>query len=236
MIIRPTESSLLLITQPDHAALSAHIMRHWIRDGLPDSPRREDILLATAEHDNGWREVDATPLVDEATGELLDFIRTPDETKRRVWPRGVERLAATPYAAALVAQHAIHVYARFRATVAWGPFFADMEARRDQHLAAATATFETLSHDYAFVRLGDLISLVFCNAWTEPETDEFGYVIRLMDAQVTVSPDPFEGRPVPIEIAVRQLPNRPFASAADAAAAAHQAPAVALKGVVLGRG
>ena len=58
MIVRTGPDHLLLITQPDHAALSAAIMGRWRRDGLPAHPRREWLLLATREHDAGWAEVD----------------------------------------------------------------------------------------------------------------------------------------------------------------------------------
>src|SRR5688572_26859133 len=101
MIIRVTPSSQLLITQPDHAVLAGAIMRRWRADGLPGAARRDSILLAVEQHDNGWEEVDAAPLVENNGGGLLDFVATPDPVKQNVWPRGVERLAAAPHAAAL---------------------------------------------------------------------------------------------------------------------------------------
>ena len=101
-------------------------MRRWRADGFPDSPRRAAILLAIEEHDNGWREVDAAPVLDVTTGRILDFISAPDSVRRGVWPRGVQRLAAEPCAAALVAQHAMHVYGRYRTALEWRPFFAEM--------------------------------------------------------------------------------------------------------------
>ena len=73
MIVRQHDSSLLLITQPDHAALAARVMQHWVANGLPDHPHRSSILHAIAEHDNGWQEVDAAPLVD-AAGRIADFV------------------------------------------------------------------------------------------------------------------------------------------------------------------
>ena len=236
MIIRVGESSLMLITQPDHAALAQHIMQHWRADGLPESPRRAAILLAVNEHDNGWREVDAAPIVDPATGGIRDFITAPDEVRRSVWPRGIERLAATPYAAALVAQHALYIYRRYRSDPAWGSFFADVEALRDRHLQSQpSATLDDLLSDYPMVRAGDLASLAFCNGWTDDQTDAPGYVIRLQGERLVVTPDPFEGRDLPIEITARALPRRAFASAADAAEAFATAPTATLKGVVSGR-
>ena len=74
MILRPAGPDQLLITQPDHAALAARIMEHWRADGLPQSPRRAAILRAIEQHDNGWDEIDIAPIVDRATGRILDFI------------------------------------------------------------------------------------------------------------------------------------------------------------------
>lgn len=209
-------------------------MRHWIADGLPGSPERPAILLAVDHHDNGWQEVDAAPIVEAASGRILDFTRAPADVRRSVWPRGVERLASTPYAAALVAQHALYVYARFRSDDDWKTFFEEMTAARDAHLRAATgSSLEQLQRDYAFVRLGDLASLVFCNAWQEPQT-EAGYSVRLDGSRVVVAPDPFGGLSVPIEISGCELPDRPFSSAAEAQRAMAAAPRRGLTGTVCG--
>ncbi len=105
MIIRHLASSHQLISQPQHAALAARIMRHWQPDHFPESPRKASILNAIEQHDNGWAEIDEALGMDEATGQLLDFIELPDALKRDTSLRGIERLASDPYAAALVAQH-----------------------------------------------------------------------------------------------------------------------------------
>src|SRR5687767_13389112 len=130
MIVQRRGASLLLIRQPDHAALSARVMERWGADGFPELPVRAEVLHAIEEHDNGWLEPDAAPLVHESTGRIADFMSAPDAVKRAVWPRGVARLEHSPYAAALVAQHAVHVFRRYRTDAAWAEFFAEMEAAR----------------------------------------------------------------------------------------------------------
>ena len=233
MIVRRSESAVLAITQPDHAALAGRVMREW-RHGLPESPRRDDILRAIDEHDNGWREVDQAPIVDASTGRLLDFINAPDDVRQGVWPRGIERLDPFPYSAALVAQHAIHIYHRYRDKPGWDNFFSDMEARRARHLSnAPDRSMDELLRDYRFVRIGDLISLVFCNAWTEPQT-EGEFTIRLDGDRVVVSPDPFEGRQVLVEVRAVELPDRPFASPTEANRAFDAGPRRRVSGVVCG--
>jgi len=233
VIIRDAGATLRLITQPDHAALSRRVMASWTSNDFANAPRRRAILVAIGEHDNGWQEPDASPIVEPISGRLLDFVSAPLATRHSVWPRAVARLAAEPWAAALVAEHALHIYARFRPLVTWAAFFADMEALRAGLLASSGLTAAALEADYAFLRLGDLVSLVFCNGWTEAERHD-GVTVTLEGATVRVSPDPFGGARVPLSVAARDLPNRPFADAADAEAAFRAARVVTLAGTATG--
>jgi hypothetical protein len=233
VIIRATDGQLLLIPQPDHAALSGAVMAAWQRNRMA-AGRRDHILLATSEHDNGWREEDAIPLVDAATGRILDFIDAPVAVRQRVWPRGVGRLASTPYAAALVAQHALTVYDRYRTLPAWTSFFERMEGiRADALRQAVPLSLDNLQHDYFFVRMGDLISLTFCNGWREPQRLD-DYELRWDGRRLVIKPDPFEGQEVRLSVAARPLPNQRYRSADEAGALFHSAAIVALTGVALG--
>ena len=236
MIIRPHGSTRLLITQPDHAALAGRIMESWTADDFAASPRRADILRAIAEHDNGWHDVDAAPLVDPATGNLLDFIHAPDDVRQAVWPRGVERLAQTPYAAALVAQHALEIYGRYRPEPLWQPFFVGMEAARERHLRRASLSIDELQRDYLFVRAGDLISLTFCNGWRAEQTIGGRYRVRLEGDELLVVPDPFAGRIVPLEIAGVEMPRAACSTAAAAQETFQRARGVRLGGMLRGGG
>jgi hypothetical protein len=80
-----------------------------------------------------------------------------------------------------------------------------------------------------------LVSLTFCNGWTDVQTDASGYVIRLEGVCVTVKPDPFAGGEVSIEIAARELPNGPFGSVSEAQRAFSCARTVTVTGTVSGR-
>jgi hypothetical protein len=217
MIVRTTASSLLLIAQPDHAVLARQIMERWQSGGLPAEPRRASILHAIEEHDNGWREVDAAPVLDVASGRVLDFVTIPADIRQTVWPRGVTRLAEDPLAAALVAQHAIHIYSRFSEDAAWTGFFGEMTRLRGEYAQRAGVSLEEVERLYPFVRAADLISLTFCTGWTEAQ-HAAGHEIRLRDEHtLTVHPDPFAGATVPFTVRARVLPNRPFASPVEVA-------------------
>ncbi|HET9765758.1 MAG TPA: DUF3891 family protein [Thermoanaerobaculia bacterium] len=234
MIVRPIPAGgFQLITQPDHAHLARRIMERCVP--LAARPRREAILLAIAEHDGGWVEVDAAPTVDPETGGVVDFIKAPLAIRQGVWQRAVARLHDEPWAAALVAHHAWYVYERFRtgADPQWASFFAAMAAARDERLDALGVPLDELLADYAFLRLGDLISLAFCNLATEPLRHE-DWTVRLAGTRVVVTPDAFGGAVVPFEIQAREVHGAPFRSDAELRAALDYAAPTTLRGEVAG--
>ena len=229
MIVRHAGDTLQLITQPDHARLAGEIMRHTI--ALADHPRRDSILLAITEHDNGWTEPDAAPLVHPATGLPLDFISAPIAVRQGVWPRGIARLAHDPWAAALVAQHAIAIFDRYRSDNAWSQFFTVVESARRTMLGASGFSLEELQADYRFLGFGDLISLTFCNGWSDEQQFD-AWSVRLSGSQVVVLPDLFGGRSIPIAIAAKEIRRRPFRSDADLRDELAAAPITTVKGLV----
>lgn len=214
MIIQTTSGGqLLLITQPDHAAAAAAITEAWQANGLLHLPRRASILRAVREHDAGWAQPDAVPLVDSTSGRLLDFVHAPVDVRQGVWPRSVTLLSADPWAAALVATHAITVYDRFRGHSEWDPFFNRMAAQRDEMLAQTPGTPDQLRSDYAFLRLADLGSLAFCNPWLDVQRfGEYEMQFTPADATLTIRPDPFASGHIVIDVPARRLPGAPFTS------------------------
>jgi hypothetical protein len=229
VIVRQTGDTLQLITQPDHAALASEIMQHSV--ALAEHPRRSSILLAVAEHDNGWTEPDAAPLLDPVTGIPFDFISAPIDMRQSVWPRGVARLTYDPWAAALVAQHAIVIFHRYRRDIAWTRFFVEMETMRGEMVEASGLLLPELLADYWFLGLGDLISLTFCNGWTDvQEVDPWS--VRLSGSQVFVWPDPFDGSTIPIAIEAKEIPRRPYRDEAEILTELATAPTTSVRGVV----
>ena len=211
MIVRPALSGCVLITQPDHAQLARRIMEHCV--SLVENPRRDAILRAISDHDDGWAKADAEPTIDVATGDVVDFIRAPIGVRQGVWPRTVAALAGEPYAAALVANHAMFAYDRFRGDPEWAGFFAKMETSRADMLTASGAALEQLQADYAFLRLGDLISLAFCTGSTTEQSFR-DWTVRLAGPRVIVTPGIFGGAPVTFEVAARAV-RPPFNSDAE---------------------
>ena len=206
MIVRPGAGVLHLITQPDHAALARRIMEHW--SSLAKAERRREILTAIEHHDRGWAEPDAALTVDSATATIRDFLGLPAPVRQSVWPRSVADLAAAPWAAALVAHHAITVYDRYRHDPEWHGFFPAMTSLRDEHLARAAGDLKALVRDYVYLRLGDLVSLTFCTATATPAS--LGpWTIRLVGTRVHVTPNPFAIE-LPFAIEAREIPDVPY--------------------------
>ena len=235
MIIQRADESVLFITQPDHAALAEHIMRHWSAHGFTEHPRREAILFAVREHDNGWIEEDRDTHVG-ADGVPLDFTSVPPAIKHRIWPRAADRVGRDRrYEAALIAQHALTVHAEQRTDAEWRSFFDRMTRIRGSLMAALPLVSRgRFLGDYRFVRIGDLLSLVFCNGWTEPHTLPDDRRTILKGATLEISPDPFNGRRVPLRVAARRLPVRRYGSAAELRAALETAAPEFLEGYATG--
>lgn len=229
MIVRADGGQLLLITQPDHAHLAGRIMARC--EPLRDHPRRGAILRAVAEHDGGWTVPDTAPMLVPGTDRVADFISAPTPIRTGVWPRGVALLDAEPWAAALVAEHALTVYGRFRDDDAWRPFFDEMTTLRDRMVARSESSLDEVAADYPYVRLGDLISLTFCTY--SNDLSQFGEFSVTRDGDdVTVAPDLFGGSRVEFEVEARRLSRSSFGSDAELQRAYADAAHVMLRGSV----
>ncbi len=239
MIVR-TESDqwLYLITQADHAALAARIMAEWKAGAWLRHPQRERILRATAQHDCGWRESDASPSVSPETGMPYDVVNAPLAIRQGAWRIALDRLEPEdPYLAALVAHHALTVYTRYRGLNAWHYFFVEMEARRNELLSCAAIGLEELLSDYRILAMGDRWSLIFCYGWREPNPMyEYTGTLSADGRELRVSPDAFDGDSVRLEVRSRRIPRRFYSSDDDLHRELEKAETVMLTGLAIGEG
>ena len=211
MIVRHDGDTFLLITQPDHAQLAETLVSAILTEPPLAGPARRTILLATREHDNGWIEVDALPMVDRSTGRPCDFMSGAAPLKHELWLRGVARAAkADPLAGALIAEHAVTVYGYRRADPGWASFFSTIASLRDALLQRIGFTDRAVFDAYyRCVRLGDLFSLQFCNGWTDP-SNTFGYRAEMQGQSLLIRPDPFAGATVDLRVVGRRIPARRY--------------------------
>jgi len=227
MILVPEDGELLVITQHDHARLAGELLSLWRADGLPEHPRRDDLLFAAREHDNGWREADSAPRVDPGTGRPLDFTSVPLAVRAEVWIRGAARYAERrPYAALLVTRHALALHRDRRGDEAWeSALLAPLEELSEELLQATRAAREEVAADYRWLALADGLSLAACNRWEEPSergSHRFGYRPgsgddgRSVDGEVWIDPFPLAGATT-FRVACRRVPERRYTGDADLA-------------------
>jgi hypothetical protein len=214
VILAAEPPDLILTTQSDHAHFAAELLGLWRADGLPRHPRRADLLFAVREHDNGWREADAAPEVDPASGRPRDFLTHPFAARREIWERGVRRYAQErPYAAALIAEHGLQVHRDRGPEADWREFLEELEGQKNELLEAAGASEAELAADYPFLQLADTASLAACAAWAAPFTAA-GVRGSVAGAELRLDPFPLAG-PTTFQVACRRISDRPYAGALD---------------------
>ena len=81
MIVTRTPSGSRLVTQADHARLAGDILRLVRLPELVEHPRRELLLRAVREHDNGWWEADSAPRLAASGSTALDFRDFPGDLR-----------------------------------------------------------------------------------------------------------------------------------------------------------
>lgn len=90
MIRRESEKSWVLISQVDHAVISAEVAAAWGNDAVHALPLRNELLRAIRLHDDGWPSWEAWPSVDPKTGVPRDFTEMPMAEAAAIWSRSID--------------------------------------------------------------------------------------------------------------------------------------------------
>lgn len=214
MIVVEDGGDLRLVTQPDHARFAAQLLSLWHRRELRDHPRRDLLIAAVREHDNGWSEADAAPRIDRSIGRPHDFRSLPDGPRREIWRRGVERFStAVPYTALLAARHSRELHRERRADPDWVAFLDQLEERHEELLAAVGLDPTELAADYRWLELADALSLAVCCRSPEP-VERHGLTAQLR--QTSGRPGDLQIEPFPLagattfEIPCRRIVDRRY--------------------------
>jgi hypothetical protein len=183
MIRREWNGDFIVIAQPDHARLSGALAKHWGAGEFVRPEPWEEVLLATAEHDGGWKEWEERPTLD-ADNLLVNFNRTSFEVTIENFRRSVQKLydKGHPYAAALVSRHAVNVYALMLRLRSLEPadraridsYVSELEGGQEKMLRELSnkpefkraVTKEAFYRNARFVTALDLLALILCNGWT----------------------------------------------------------------------
>jgi hypothetical protein len=204
MIVTATDLGWRCITQPDHARLR------------PDHPRRQELLEAVLEHDNGWREADSAPRLHPSAARPHDFASHPRDDRFEIWRRGIERYSAErPYVATLILEHALYLHRNRRGSAPWDDFLEELRGRRDELATAAGLDSRTLRSDYRWLHIADLLSLAVCADWREP-FERCGIRGCWRPDALETSPFPFAGT-TRFSVPCRYLPRGDFASDSEVA-------------------
>lgn len=214
MIVTRQMGGLRLVTQPDHAHFAAELLSLWREPDLVEHPRRRLLLQAIREHDNGWREADAAPRVDPATGAPYGFLDLPSEHRLEIWHRGIHRFVEeAPYIALMIAEHARALLGAREGDEPQRQLLEALEELRPDLLARAALTDQEAAADYRWLELADTLSLAVCVPWLEP--------LRRPPWRAAVRADRLLLDPLPLagtttfHVSFRNVPDRRYHGDAD---------------------
>jgi hypothetical protein len=218
MIVVHDDPSYLLVTQNDHAHFSGELLSLWRADGLPDHRRRDDIVFAAREHDNGWREADSVPRVDRSSGEPYGFLSLPAPDRIEIWRRGIRRYRERrPYAALLIHQHALALHASVGSGGEYAELLDEVRASRDELLERTGASEADLLDDYPWIQITDALSLVACRCF-EGDRARVGRRFWRENGELVIHPLPLAGA-TRFRIPCRRIERRPYTGDVDFATA-----------------
>jgi hypothetical protein len=212
LIVADVEGEWELVTQEDHAHLAADILSLLRLPELVGNPRRDLLILATREHDRGWRGEDAAPRVDRASGWPIGFRRIADPSRRDIWSRSCS--AHSPdepaYVRLLIVLHGLFLHRDMAGLDDWDGWLAGLRERRRELLDECGLSRDEAEADHAWLALADLCSLAICErreqtfSWAGIEGLADGTALRL-------APFPLAGTTT-FTYCCRRLPVRPLAS------------------------
>ena len=116
MLVTRRSDSLVLVTQPSHAALAGRLAEHWGNEQFRTPAPDEALICAATHHDDGWLELDARPAFNAEQRRPAHFIELPLTETAGPYARGVESVYARDvHAGVLVSMHFSGFY-----TSRWG--------------------------------------------------------------------------------------------------------------------
>ncbi len=199
MLKTVSNERLWLVTQPDHAQVAAYLAAHWgnsefARPGyyssVPDPERlRAEVILAIAQHDNGWWEWEATPELAEADGfpsGLAEVLKNQQAGMNR-WRTGLARFDHLPYVNLLISHHAYWLYAAkvqpspdpaFIHTLFWKGSPEKLFPGNRDECVEFLAELESLRSRW----IGELLADDATASWVDPANlDPHGRMLQLLD-------------------------------------------------------
>lgn len=253
MIVSRRGGDLVLVRQVDHQDQCGLMADAWGNASFarprPDAP----LALAARVHDEGWRSWEAAPRVRE-DGAPVDFTEIDRPTHVALYQAGIEAaIAADPRAGLLVSMHGQGLYEGRRGLDPGPPtpradrapqvraFLQEqdtLQAGLRERLGPGPELDAWAWASYRLLQTWDVMSLYL--TWralvegreaTLPqvprEVGDPGVELRLSpdgEWACTCAPWPFRADEVELPVAARRIPDRPYASGRELAAALERAP------------
>lgn len=248
MIVSRGAEGLVLVRQVDHQEQCGLMARAWGNADFAVPAPYAPVALAARIHDEGWRAWEEAPGVGE-DGEPVNFSDIDRPVHVALYRAGIEAAAARDAAAGLlVSLHGQGLYEgrrgldpspappRAQREPEVRAFLEEqdaVQARLRERIGRGAALDDWASAAYRLLQTWDVVSLFL--TWerlsargeiTLPQVPrrlgDPGVELRLRaasDRWVTCAPWPFAVEHVDLPVAARTLPDRPYASAGDLAAA-----------------
>lgn len=232
MLVRDAGESWQIVLQPDHADLSAQLVRAW-------SPRPEpfrSLEVVARRHDDGWAVWERAPSLD-AEGRPRNFLDVEVPLHLAFYRAVIAAVTADdPYAGLLLSMHGAGIYtgrygtqpsmklrhaAEVKRLVA--AFVREQEQGYEARIASLEVPDEDRWRDYKLLQIWDRLSLYFCLKDVETgEADTIEPVpldgkdaaLRIEPRgswRVAIDPYPFAKRQTEFTLLRRLLPKKPWA-------------------------
>jgi hypothetical protein len=209
LIRRDDHGDWLIIPQIEHARIAGELARAWGNERFASLAAFPTILWAVEHHDDGWRDWDAAPRLNPATGIPRSFMEMRMRDSTAIWTRSIDFCSSEPLAGIAVSRHFTYLAEQVRSggrsdaddLEAIDRFLGDQDnesgdlAPRLRRAEDATVV-ATCDRGFRTVRFFDAVSLWLCCAERqEPEqmTAPDGESIKLIpeDAwHVAIDPYP----------------------------------------------
>lgn len=241
MIIRKQQDvGFAMLGQTDHSRFVGQLAAHWGNADFDVPTPYESVVRAATFHDYGWLRYETGPLFNEKTGQPYPFLEVPlTATQMGSYQWGLDWMSdIDPYAGLIVSTHRTGLwrgrYGTIKHPMGYNlkepspdvqAFIARNEARqRETCTQVDDGRFWT---NYRLMQVWDLLGLYFCcqdpyEDYIEPVPtrygagDESGVRLKMTPVsagKVAFDPYPFDVRPCRVQLSIKRLPAKTFASA-----------------------
>ncbi len=230
MIVDRDGDGLVLVEQEAHARLTGELAA-WLPFRLP---HHAAFVAAARVHDNGWREADRAPTVDDE-GLPHTFNNVPDDIYEDLWRRGIDRAAGVDeLVGLLVGLHGARFF-ETRQSPGMRALVEDERARQDRVLAALglggswSALPSGVAQASDWIAVLDALSLLLCGAGLpdriSPRVGETAYTLtRTASGEVAMAPWPYVDDVLETTVAARLVAPGPYPDDQALRAALQDAP------------